>query len=104
MCSLLDVNLEHSHFINLEGVYIILHGGQYPATVYVGQGSIADRLAQHRQNPEILQFSHYGIFVTWAQVDTGSRSGVERFLAEQLQPKVGRHYPTVPPIAVNFPW
>ena len=95
-CSLLNVNLE--------GVYIIWHGGQNPATVYVGQGAIADRLAQHRQDTEILQFTHYGIFVTWAKVDANSRSGIERFLAEKLQPKVGQRYPTVSPIVVNFPW
>ena len=103
-CSLLNVNLSHAHFKNLEGVYIIWHSGEHPWTVYVGQGVIADRLKAHRQDDEILKFSHLGLFVTWARLDGTSRNGVERFLAESLEPKVGRSYPTDSPIQVNFPW
>ena len=103
-CSLHNLNLDHSHFKNLEGVYIIWHGGQQPATVYVGQGNIAARLAEHRQHDDILKFSHHGLFVTWAQVDARSRDGVERFVADGLNPKVGQHHPLASTIAVNFPW
>ena len=39
-CSLATVNLQHSHFDGLEGVYIIWHAGDTPATVRVGQGII----------------------------------------------------------------
>ena len=103
-CSLLNVNLSHSHFANLRGVYIIWHGGGQPWTVYVGRGVIADRLMQHRQNDDILRFSHYGLFVTWAQVDEYSQRGVERFLAERLNPRVGDRYPDDRAIVVNLPW
>ena len=103
-CTLLNLNLNHSHFTNLKGVYIIWHGGQHPATVYVGRGIISDRLATHRQDAKILQYSYYGLFVTWARVDAFSQEGVERFLAEHLKPKIGQQYPHVLPIAVNFPW
>ena len=103
-CSLLNVNLGHDHFKNLGGIYIIWHSGEHPWTVYVGQGIIAERLADHRQNGDILRFLPDGLFVTWAQVDENSRNGVEHFLAKSLKPKVGANYPTDPPIQVNFPW
>ena len=104
-CSFLNLNLDHSHFDNLEGVYIIWHSGQQPAVVYVGQGDIADRITSHRRDDKILRFSHYGLFVTWAQVvDDYARDGVELFLSQQLSPKVGQRYPDVLPIPVNFPW
>ncbi len=47
-CGPFGVNLTHSHFDGLEGVYIIWHGGQNPTTVRVGQGIIRDRLDQHK--------------------------------------------------------
>ena len=98
------MNLSHVHFKNLEGVYIIWHSGEHPGTVYVGQGVIADRLKVHRQDDEILKFSHLGLFVTWARLDASSRNGVERFLAESLNPKVGSNSPSGSPIQVNLPW
>jgi hypothetical protein len=103
-CNLLTLNLNHPHFIGFEGVYIIWHGGQNPWAVYVGQGTIAQRLAEHRQDPRILQYSPRGLFVTWARVDASSRDGVERFLAEKLQPREGDKYPNANPIVVNLPW
>lgn len=103
-CPFLTVNLDHPHFRNREGVYIVWHGGQSPWTVYVGQGAIADRLRNHRQEQEILQYSHLGLFVTWTQVDRPNRDGVERFLAERLRPKVGARSPNARPIEVNLPW
>jgi hypothetical protein len=54
-CNLLALNLEHKHFNDLEGVYIIWHGGKgeiEAATVRVGQGIIRDRLTEHRKDKE----------------------------------------------------
>jgi hypothetical protein len=103
-CPFLTVDLDHPHFRFLEGVYVIWHGGQTPRTVYVGQGTIADRLRDHRQEQEILAYSHWGLFVTWAKVDLPWRAGVERFLIEKLQPTAVRRSPSTQPIAVNLPW
>jgi len=103
-CPFLTVNLQHPHFRNWGGVYIIWHGSQKPWTVYVGQGNIADRLAQHRSDPRILQYSPLGLFVTWASVDASLRDGVERYLADKLQPKEGPVHPDVAPIAASLPW
>lgn len=103
-CPFTSLNLTHEHFDGLKGVYIIWHGGQQPATVYVGQGNIADRIRDHRKDSNILQYLSYGLFVTWAQVGDSSLDGVERFLADTLIPKEGSLHPSVSPIAVNFPW
>ncbi len=103
-CNLLTVNLSHDHFKNLEGVYIIWHGGQNARVVYVGQGIIADRLATHREELRNSGYAVLGLFVTWAQVRREYRDGVERFLAEGLRPLQGQRYPEVMPIKVNLPW
>jgi len=103
-CDFLRLNLNHPHFDGLEGVYIIWHGGSQPRVVYVGQGLIADRLREHRNDPAILQYREFGLFVTWARADAFSRPGVESFLAAQFQPLVGERHPNVPQIAANLPW
>jgi hypothetical protein len=103
-CKLTSVNLDHTHFDNMDGVYIIWHGGPKAATVYVGQGHIRDRLSQHRTNPEIQKFDSLGLYVTWAAVAESSRAGVEVYLARQLKPIVGSAHPQAVPITVNYPW
>jgi hypothetical protein len=103
-CPLLTVDLQHSNFEGVAGVYIIWHGGQKPWTVYVGQGDIADRLAEHRRDSRILQYSSLGLFVTWAKVSSELRPGIESFLAEKLHPREGDAHPVASPISVNFPW
>jgi len=103
-CSLNDVDLSHSHFDGMEGVYVIWHGGQNPAVVRIGQGNIRDRLQSHRNDPNIQRYAHLDIFVTWASVVDSERDGVEAFLAQQLQPLVGDRFPQRRPMSVNLPW
>ena len=103
-CKLNSVNLEHEHFNNRSGVYIIWHGGNTPAVVYIGKGLIKDRLAAHRHNPSIQQFNNLGLYVTWAIVDVQYRDGVEQYLANKWNPKVGERHPDTAPIEVNSPW
>jgi len=103
-CPFLTVNLQHPLFQHLEGVYIIWHGGERPRTVYVGQGNIAERLSAHRSDRQILGYSSLGLFVTWARVDSAARDGIERYLADQLQPIVGAAHPDTTPIPATLPW
>src|SRR5579885_3656927 len=98
------VDLSHGHFDRMEGVYVIWHGGPDPKTVRVGQGIIKDRLAAHRNDPDIQAHSAKELFVTWAAVAASARDGVEAFLAEALKPLVGDRFPDVAPVAVNLPW
>ena len=104
-CKLNTVNLSQEHFENMDGVYIIWHGGMDRAVVYVGQGNIRERLQSHRSNQEIQQYDYLDLFVTWASVDSTRCRGVEAYLAYTCQPKVSTfHYSGVRHISVNSPW
>lgn len=103
-CNLLTVNLNSNHFDGLEGVYVIWHSGENPASVRIGQGIIRDRLAAHRQDREILEYSQYELYVTWARVSETHRDGVEKYLGETLNPEVGSRLPDAVSIEVNLPW
>lgn len=95
----LTVDLTHSHFNSVEGVYIIWqHGG---LVIRVGQGIIRDRIADHRTNRAITAYSN--LYVTWAPVLAQYRDGVERYLADTLKPVVGDAFPNANPITVNIP-
>ena len=103
-CKLNSVNLDHEHFNNRKGVYIIWHGGPTPAVVYVGQGNIKARLAEHRNDQEIQRYASWDLYVTWATVGEQHRDGVEAYLASIWGPKVGERYSSASHIVVNFPW
>jgi hypothetical protein len=101
-CPLESVNLSS---VTAKGVYIIWHGGNATRVIRIGQGDIADRLAAHRNDPEILEYAKSGtLLVTWAAVLAAQRDGVERYLGGQWPPLVGDAFPDVQSIAVNSPW
>ena len=103
-CKLNSVNLDHEHFNNRNGVYIIWHGGSTPAVVYVGQGNIKERITVHRKDQSIQHYEHLGLYVTWATVSKEHRDGVESYLADTWEPRVGIRHPHARPIGVNSPW
>lgn len=104
-CDLLALNLENDHFDNLVGIYIIWHSGLHPAVVRLGQGIIKDRLREHRSDSEILYYEKEGkLYATWADVSQRYIDGVERYLANTWNPKIGSSFPDVNPIEVNSPW
>lgn len=107
-CALNAVNLEHEYFgQDVYGVYIIWHGGTShikPRVVYVGQGNIKERIEHHRQNSEVQEYKHLGLYVTWARVSEKYRDNVEAYLADKWDPLVGERYPDALPIKVNSPW
>ena len=103
-CSFENVNLSHEHFNNMAGVYVIWHGGTSPKTVRVGQGNIAERIAAHRQDPQITKYASLGLFVTWAKLPANQQSGVEAYLAATLNPLVGNRFPNAQQIQVNSPF
>lgn len=98
-CDFHKLNLSHEHFDNLSGVYVIWSG---KITVRVGSGVIRDRIADHRNDQHILAFPN--LMVAWAQVNRNQMLGVEKYLSDILQPKVGERFPNVAPIIVNLPW
>ncbi len=86
------------------GVYVIWHEGTPGRYVRVGQGDIRDGLSEHRNDPRITAYAKHGkLRVTWAAVPEPQRNGVERYLADQLNPLVGDVFPHAVPIAVNLP-
>ncbi len=101
-CPLDTVNLSD---VTASGVYIIWHQGNPGRVVRIGQGKIADRLQDHRTDPEILEYEKYGrLRVTWASVPANQCDGAERYLADQWSPLVGEAFPDATPIPVNLPW
>lgn len=101
-CGFLSVNLAHSHFNNLEGVYIIWQGGG--PVIRVGQGIIRERIFNHRSDKKITSYNN--LFVTWADIPSkDDRLGIERYLGTRLGPRIGDLFPqNAPPIVVNLPW
>lgn len=104
---LFGVDLSHSHFDDLEGVYIIWRAhGIIPVAVYIGQGIIKNRLYAHRKDLRILQYNskEKPLYVTWAEVPRGHRTGVEMYLHNELNPLVGEPpQGNAIPVRVNLP-
>lgn len=98
-CDFNIVNLTHEHFQDMIGVYIIWSN---QTVVRVGSGTINERIADHRTNSQITRYRD--LKVTWAHIDEASMQGVEKYLADTLNPAVGDRFPDVPQIQVNLPW
>ena len=86
------------------GVYVIWHS-RSGGVIYVGQGRIAERLSDHRQDWRILSHRGEGVLlVTWAGIDKESeRLGVERYLINLWKPEVSQIGADVMPIPVELP-
>ena len=102
-CELFAIDADNPYFRELEGVYVVWHGGREAAMVRVGQGLIRERILFHRADPEVLKYQDRGLFMTWASVAKSQRDGVERFLAEALRPKVKAAAPAAAAVPVNLP-
>ena len=87
--------------VSERGVYVIWCDD---LCIYVGQGSIRDRLEYHRTNDDVQAYGDFGrLYVTWAKVSSHKRDGVEKYLADELDPQEGELHPDVDPIKVNLP-
>lgn len=93
--------------VDEHGVYVSGYkkaDGDFIYTIYVGQGDVADRLADHRADSKITNYGSKGtLYTTWAEVSVKNRDGVERYVADELKPLVGSRHPNVDPIVVNLP-
>jgi GH43 family beta-xylosidase len=92
--------------IRAYGVYVIWRASNTPASpsavVYVGQGQIAQRLAEHRSDPGLFRYGPR-LFVTWAEVAPVFSGGVEVYLARQLRPLEAARLPLAMAVEVNLP-
>ena len=100
---LFSVDLEDPHFEGLNGVYMAWLGGSTPAAICVGSGAIRDKLLELRGAPAVMPYRGKALLVTWAKVEEGSRSGIERWLLDTLRPKIALASPDASPIEVNLP-
>jgi hypothetical protein len=107
-CKFLQLNLKRDSLAK-GGVYVIWFEEPTGArkTVYVGQGKpVADCLARHRERTPITRHQKDGhiLRVTWAKVGKEERGGVERYLADTLDPLEGDRWSNDDPVRVNLPW
>ncbi|MBI2063984.1 MAG: hypothetical protein HYT65_03280 [Candidatus Yanofskybacteria bacterium] len=103
--NLMTLDVAGQHFDDMVGIYVIWHGGSYPWTVRVGQGVVRDRLGKHRIDPDILKYKDLGLNVSWVKVGSqDERDNIEAYLANVLDPKVGKRFPDKSGKPVNAPW
>jgi hypothetical protein len=101
-CGLETLNLDT---VTETGVYIIWHTGNPGRVVRIGQGKVADRIAAHRKDAQILAYKKHGeLRVTWAALPSHQIGPVERYLANTWPPLIGDAFPDVAPLAVNSPF
>ena len=104
-CGFNSLNV-NEYFDGKYGVYIIWrYAGNYPETIYVGQGMIGQRILAHRSNLEIQRFGRNQLLVTWTVLsdrDTGLK--IEAYLWNELQPRIGDYQFHPRPEYVNLPW
>ena len=100
---LFAINLNDPHFDDLQGVYMVWLGGNKPAAICAGSGLIREQLAERRAQPELQALRDKSLLVTWAKVDPLVSKGVERWLLENLRPKVANRIPDSLPVEVNLP-
>jgi CheY-like chemotaxis protein len=104
-CMLSELDLDHGHFKDMEGVYVIWQGEENPVALRVGQGSLRECLARERNDTALLAYrEQHELYVTWAEVNPRFRDGVLRYVSEALKPELENSYPDVPPIRINLPW
>lgn len=103
-CDFWNVNLNDSHFNELDGVYIIfsfMPNGSVHA-FRLGQGRIKDRLLAHREEFR-RSYGNTPLLVTWSRVDMRQVDGVEAYLFDLLVPEIGERRPTNDYEGVNLP-
>lgn len=79
--------------------YIVWSG---ETVIRLGSGLIKDRIAAHREDFKISKYTD--MKVTWAKVNANRIQGVEKYLADILNPVVGDRFPDRIPIEVNLTW
>lgn len=99
-CSFEDLDLKDCYFNGLSGVYFIFTTTR---VVYIGCGSIREKIIEHREDPQITNFLP-DLMVTWIKVSNKDRQlGILRFLLEEYEPRVPVPKPTRNPILVKLP-
>ncbi|MGD8915161.1 MAG: response regulator [Syntrophobacterales bacterium] len=102
-CNLSELDLDHEHFNDMEGIYVIWQGVDNPLALRVGHGLIKECLARERNDKEVLAYQRDEIYVTWGKVDRKFCAAIVRYIANILQPELDSSSPDVEPLKVNIP-
>lgn len=100
-CSFNGLGLSNPRYVDLNGLYIIW-SSEKTNVIRIGSGQIKSRILAHRKDDKIN--SYPDLYVTWAKVNGNQMEGVEKFLSDRLNPKLGERFPDRTPIEVNLPW
>lgn len=73
---LLKLDLEHKHFDEMEGVYVIWCGDPNPVALRVDYGYIRNCLANGSNDKDALPYEQDEIYVIWGKVDRQFCGGV----------------------------
>ena len=109
-CSFRDFGLSNGAIRDISGLYCIFKRlppenkddhiiGYF--TVHVGSGDIADRIRAHREEPDFEEYDN--LLMTWAEAGERQHEGIERYLADELNPKHDVH-PRATPIPATLPY
>ena len=100
--------LENVNLADVSGVGVYITWCSNGPVVRIGQGDIADRLTKHRNDPRILAYRSQGeLLTTWAipgLLGQALVNGIERYLADRLNPRVGCRFPDDDPVPVGLPF
>lgn len=102
-CNLLELDLDHEHFDDMEGVYVIWRGADNPLALRVGHGLIRECLAREQNDKDVLAYQQDEIYVTWGKVDRKFCGGIVRYIADVVQPELETFSPDIESIKVNIP-
>ena len=102
-CNFSELDLDHEHFADMEGVYVIWQGEENPIALRVGHGFIRECLAREKSDKDLLAYLQDEIYVTWAKIDRKFCSGIVRYIANILRPELDSSSPDFEPIKVNIP-
>src|SRR5579859_4324315 len=103
-CDFNTLDIESSKFSGMRGVYVIWAPGDPPEVLRVGQGDIRLRLVIHRRDRRLIAYAKRGpMCVTWTTVNDAHIDGVERYVAEMLNPRFSDGLPDSGVIEVNLP-
>lgn len=103
-CDLFKLDLTHEYLQGAEGVFVIWTGIKDRKVLRVGSGSITKQLLSIRRDLAIQAFQHLGVFVTWTELSSLKRSGVELFLINELKPTIVIDTPKGIAIKMQLPW
>lgn len=103
-CELNKLDLSHDYMQAAEGVYVVWSGMKDRKVLIVGSGKIGKQLHEVREQLFIKAFFHLGVYVSWVEVGSIKRAGVEAFLNKELEPAFPSKNAGSIPISIELPW